>query len=124
MANKQNVLARMELDKKNKIAAGLVSEKFPKVSGMVIHMIYYQRVSELVLMNRTINIFPNDYAYFNMDCMTKECLNGGFDLGPVIKQMVKDRKKTIKGKLVCNGENGTLSSGHSSVSYEINIKYH
>jgi len=123
MTHKQNYLAKMELNKKNRLAAGLVSDRFPKVSGMVIHMTYYQRVSEFVLMERTVNVSPKDYAYFNMECMIKDCINGGFDLGQVISDMIKHHKKSGKGKLVCNGKNDILSSGHASVSYEISIKY-
>lgn len=113
----------MELSKKNRLAASLVSDRFPKVSGMVIHMTYYQRVSELVLMERTVNVSPGDHAYFNMECMTKDCINGGFDLEQVISDMIRHHKKSGKGKLVCNGENDILSSGHASISYAISIQY-
>ncbi len=123
MAHKQNYLAKMELNKKNKLSAGLISDRFPQVSGMVIYMTYYQRVSDQVLMERTINVVPNDYAYFNMECMIKDCENGGFDLGPVIVDMIKHHKKSGKGKLVCNGKTDILPSGHASVSYAINIRY-
>ena len=123
MTQKQGYLAKLELNKKNRLASGLVSEKFPNVSEMVIHMTYFQKASELILMERTVNVTPNDFAYFNMECMMKECLNGGFELGSVISNLVKKRKKTAQGKLVCSGKGDFLSSGHASISYEISIKY-
>jgi hypothetical protein len=84
LAKRQYHLAKMDQKKKDKIAAGLVSERFPEVSGMVINMTYYQKVANPVLMVRTLNVFPTDYAYFLMECALKDCVDGGFDLTPVI----------------------------------------
>jgi hypothetical protein len=58
-----------------------------------------------------------------MDCMIKGCVDGGFDLTSVIAKMIKNRKKSEKGKLTCNGKSDTLSSDHASVTYQISIKY-
>jgi hypothetical protein len=123
MANRQNYLAKIQLNRGKKIAAGLVSEVFPQVSGMVINMIYYQKVTSPILMLRTVNVFPTSYAYFDMECKIKGCENGGFNLTSVIANMVKSRKTSAKGKMLCAGKNGALSTGHASVSYEINIRY-
>lgn len=123
MTHRQNYLARMELNKKNKLAAGLVGDMFPEVSKMVINMIYYQKGINPVLMVRTINVAPSGHAYFNMECMIMDCLNGGFDLTSVIAKMVKGRKKTEKGNMGCCGTNEALAPDHASVSYVINIQY-
>jgi len=125
MPHKQNYVERMELSKQQRLASGLVSERFPEVAGMVIQMTYYHKAANPVLMVRTINVSPSGYAYFNMDCMIKDCFDGGFDLTSVITDMIRRRKKTGKGKLICNG-NGkdiTLSSDHASIAYEIKIQY-
>jgi hypothetical protein len=123
MAHRQNYLVRMEQKKEDKIAAGLVSEHYPKVSGMVIHMTYYQKALNPVLMLRTVNFFPTSYAYFNMECMIKGCVDGGFDLTSIIDNLIKNHKKSAKGKMVCCGENDSLSPDHAHISYEISIKY-
>ena len=125
MAHKQNYIERMELNKQQKITSGLVSERFPKVSGIVIQMTYYHKAANPVLMVRTVNVIPTGYAYFNMDCMIKDCVDGGFDLTPVITHMVKQHKKLEKGKLVCNGRgrDHALASDHASITYEIKIQY-
>lgn len=115
----------MELNKQQRLTSGLVSERFPEVSGIVIQMTYYHKAANPVLMVRTVNVIPTGYAYFNMDCMIKDCVDGGFDLTSVITDMVKQHKKLGKGKLVCNG-NGkdvTLASDHASIVYEIKIQY-
>jgi len=123
MMQRTNYLAMKELKKEKRLAAGLVSERFPDVSGMVIYMTYYREVTSQVLMLRTVNFYPSSYAFFNMECMTKGCINGGFDLSPVIDNMIKNHKKSEKGKMVCNGENDKLAPHHASVSYKISIKY-
>ncbi|GAB4420602.1 MAG: hypothetical protein OHK0032_16330 [Thermodesulfovibrionales bacterium] len=123
MAHKQNYTARMELNRQHRLAAGLLSDRFPEVSGIVIHMTYYQKGINPVLMERTVNIFPTCFAYFNMECMVKDCEGGGFDLSPVIADMVKTHKKVGKGKLVCCGMIDALASDHASIAYEIGIRY-
>ncbi len=123
MAHRQNYVERMELNKQLRLASGLVSERFPDVSGIVIHMTYFHKGVNPVLMVRTVNFFPSGYAYFNMDCMIRDCVDGGFDLTSVITNMLKHRKKLGKGKLVCKGKNDALASDHASIAYEIRIKY-
>lgn len=123
MTSKQNYMARMELNRQNRLATGLLSERFPEVSSILINMTYYQKGVNPVLMLRTIHVLPSDSAYFNMDCMIKGCVDGGFDLTSVIKKTVKARKKTVKGKLVCRGKTDTNSADHASVDYEIGIQY-
>lgn len=123
MTNRNNYAAKMALKRQNRFDAGLVSERFPQVSGMVIHMTYYQKGPNPVLMLRTVNIFPASYAYFKMDCMVKGCNGGGFDLTSAIANMVKAHKKVRKGSLVCCGKTDTHSSDHASIEYDIVIKY-
>jgi len=125
MAHKQNYIERMELNKQQRITSGLVSERFPAVSGIVFQMTYYHKAANPVLMVRTVNVIPTSYAYFKMDCMIKDCMDGGFDLTSVITDMVKHHKKLEKGKLVCNGngKDHAFASDHASITYEIKIKY-
>ncbi|MBI5025447.1 MAG: hypothetical protein HZC12_01725 [Nitrospirae bacterium] len=123
MTKRNNYAAKVALKRQSRFAAGLVSDRFPKVSGIVIHMTYYQKGANPVLMLRTVNIFPASYAYFKMDCMIKGCDGGGFDLTFVIADMVKTHKKVKKGALVCRGKTDTHSSDHASIEYDIAIKY-
>jgi hypothetical protein len=123
MINRQNYTARIELKKKNRLTAGLVSERYPQVDAMVINMTYYQNVSNPILMLRTINVLPRDYAYFKMDCMIKGCTDGGFDLTRVIADLIKNNKKSGSGTMNCKGKNDMIASGHASISYEITITY-
>lgn len=123
MVTREDYLTRIEMREKKKIEAGLVSDCFPEVSDMVIKMTYYHKASNPVLMVRTVNISTSSYAYFTMQCMNKKCTNGGFELTPVIHDMVKNQKITQKGRLVCCGDNDAISPDHASISYEISIHY-
>jgi hypothetical protein len=121
--HRQNHLERQELLKKNKLEAGLIADRFPGVAQIVFHMTYYHRGSRSVLMVRTLNFSPSDYAYFHMDCMQDDCVNGGFDLTSIVTGLVKDRKKCAKGKLLCDGKGATLAPNHASIEYEVSIQH-
>ncbi|MBI5740987.1 MAG: hypothetical protein HZA16_09715 [Nitrospirae bacterium] len=123
MANRQNYAAIKELKKQNNLAAGLVSDRFPSVSDIVINMTYFQRGERPVLMVRTVNIVPTSYALFKMDCMIRGCDGGGFDLTSVVVDMVKTRKKVKKGSIDCHGNIDARSADHASIEYEAMIKY-
>ena len=98
MATKQNYVKKMEVKNKQKIDAGIISERFPSVAGMVINMTYYHNAENPILMQRTVNFFPESHAFFNLECMIKGCEDGGFDLNRVINKQIKDKKKVIKGE--------------------------
>ena len=123
MAHRQNYLERIEQNKQRRRAAGLVSECFPEVSDIVIHMTYYQKAVNPIMMNRIVNFWPSQYAYFNMDCMIKGCIDGGFDLTSVISKMIKNHKKSEKGKLICSGNIDVIAPEHAGIAYQISIKY-
>lgn len=123
MAHKQNYLERAELNKQRKLESGLISECFPRVSSIVIEMIYYLKGVDQASLVRTINFWPSRHAYFNMDCMIKDCVDGGFDLTSVIAHMIKKREKSGKGDISCKGKISDRASQHSRVAYKISIKY-
>jgi hypothetical protein len=123
MAHKQNYTAQAQLSRQNKLASGLLLERFPSVSTIVIRMTYFQRGANPVLMLRTVNILPSDAAFFKMECVIKGCDGGGFDLTQVIVGMVKAHKKVAKGKLSCCGKIDSQALDHASIEYEVGIRY-
>ena len=123
MPLKQNYQQKLESKRIALLASGLVSERWPGVSNIVLRMTYYQQRAGQVLMERTMNFTPADYACFHLTCTRDECTNGGFDLTPVVTRLFQERKKTEKGNIVCNGKNETLRRGHSRIAYEICIQY-
>jgi hypothetical protein len=123
MPPRQNSREKMELKRNTMLAAGLVSERFPGVSNIMFQMTYYQKTADPVLMTRTMSFSPANYACFHMECMRDECTDGGFDLMPVVTGLVKNNKKSVSGKIVCNGKNEELRHGHASIAYEVSIQY-
>ncbi|MCX5716877.1 MAG: hypothetical protein NTW44_00920 [Nitrospirae bacterium] len=121
--HRQNYALKMELKKQGNIAAGLVADRFPTVSGIVIQITYYRKAAIPLLMVRTVNIFPTSYAYFKMDCMIKGCDGGGFDLTSVVTNMVKTHKKMRNGSLNCSGTADAVESDHARIEYETVIQY-
>ena len=117
--NAKKNAARMER-RQLKIDAGFVDAQFPEVAGIVISMMYHQRGLQKSF-PRIINFFPGSYAFFRVDCLNKECKEGGFDFTQVITGMIKNRSEDAKGDIRCEGEGS--SPGHSNVSYKVAIKY-
>lgn len=72
-------------------------------------------------LQRTLNFSPGSNSYFVVECLDKTCLDGGFDLSRVIKEMVRNKKRTSNGKLRCG--NRKTADYHSAIDYKIAIKY-
>lgn len=123
MTPRQNHLAKLELRKQQRAEAGLVADRFPEVNSMVIYMKYFRAGVNPVIMQRTINVFPTAYAFFNMGCKVSGCTGGGFDLTPVITEMVRKRKKLEKGRLACVGKTADLQPDHANMDYEVTITF-
>ena len=121
MRYRQSYKEKLEMEKAALVAFGLVSERYSGVAGIEFHMTYFQRGLHPVLMERTLSFSPANYAGFHMKCMQEGCMNGGYDLAPVVANLVKCCGKSVKGKIFCHGENDTL--GHASIAYEVKIRY-
>jgi len=128
MARRQNYVKQKhakELERtESRLVAALVSEQFPKVSGISIRVVYHGSPSNPVLMVRTVNFFSSSHAYFHIQCIKKDCDNGGFDLTQEIMKLIRNKKKSGKGKMVCCGGGGPLTSCQAPISYEIALRYH
>ena len=117
--NSRKNAARVERQQR-KLDAGFMVAQFPEVASIVISMMYNQRGIQKSL-PRVVNFFPSSYALFRVDCLSKECVNGGFDLTQVITGMVRNRKEAAKGDLSCEGDGP--SADHSTIVYEVAIQY-
>jgi len=120
MTNSEKNAARKERTQQ-RLESGLISEHFPKVSSIVIDVTNSYGIINPITVLRTLNFWPNSYAYFNIECLSKGCLDGGFDLDKVVAMMIGSHKNSGEGELVCDGNN--LSSDHSNILYKINIRY-
>jgi hypothetical protein len=112
--------AAREEKQQRKLDAGFMEAQFPEVAGIVISMIYNQRGIQKS-MPRVVNFFPGSYALFRVDCLNKECVDGGFDLSQLITGMIRNHKEAAKGDLICEGN--STSASHSTIAYEVAIQY-
>ncbi len=117
--NSRRNAARAERQQQ-RLEAGTVATHYPDVASIVISMIYSQKGLQAA-MPRTVNFFPGSAALFRVDCLNKDCLDGGFDFTQVISGMIRNRKEAAKGDLSCEGE--CTSADHSAVVYEVAIQY-
>jgi len=102
-----------------RLDAGLLSKHFPEVASIVISMVYNQTGSRTV--RRTLNFYPGSCALFRVDCLSDDCVNGGFDLAWIISDMVRNRSAASKGELGC--DDSGPRPGHSNIVYEVAIQY-
>ena len=117
--NSRKNAARVERQQR-KLDAGFMVAQFPEVASIVISMMYNQK-GILKSLPRVVNFFPGSYALLRIDCLNKECADGGFVLTQVITGMVRNRREAAKGDLSCEG-NGP-SADHSTIAYEVAIQY-
>jgi hypothetical protein len=105
--------------KQRKLDAGFMASLFPEVESISISMVYSQKETRQSL-PRTVNFFPSSYALFRVDCLSKECIEGGFDFTGIINKMIGNRKMASSGALSCEGGPAT---DHSSIVYDVAIHY-
>ncbi|HWR59856.1 MAG TPA: hypothetical protein VN328_13295 [Thermodesulfovibrionales bacterium] len=117
--NSRKNAARVERQQR-KLDAGFMAAQFPEVASIVINMTYNQRGVQKAL-PRVVNFFPSSYALFRVDCLSRDCVDGGFDLTQVITGMIKNRREASKGDLSCEGDGP--SAEHSTIVYEVAIQY-
>jgi hypothetical protein len=99
--------------------AGSVATRFPEVTNIVMNMTYNQHGAKSII--RTFHFTPSSYAFFIVNCLRKDCIDGGFDLTQVITTMIKNRRVEVKGSLSCTGTDS--SANHSNIVYEVAVQY-
>jgi hypothetical protein len=121
MNNSKNA-ARMEKRQEmmqQRREAGSVATHFPGVAEIVMNMTYNQRGAKSIL--RTFHFTPDSDAFFIVNCLRQDCVDGGFDLTQVITAMIVNRRAEVKGELSCKGADSSTS--HSDIAYEVAIQY-
>jgi hypothetical protein len=106
--------------KQRRIEAGIMATNYPEVAGIVITMMYKQKGVANPLL-RILNFYPSSYAFFKVDCLSYDCIDGGFDMSWLITSMIRNHSEFSKGELGCN-DNGPRPD-HSTIEYEIQINF-
>ena len=103
-----------------RLDAGLLSRHYPEVASIVISMMYKQNGIAHPI-QRIINFFPGSYAFFNIDCLSDDCVDGGFDMSRIIHSMIRNHSELSKGELGCD-DSGPRPD-HSNIVYKVAIQY-
>jgi hypothetical protein len=115
----RNNQARIEKNQRRR-DAGLMSKHFPDVTSIVISMMYKQKGLANPI-KRIVNFFPGSYAFFRLNCLSNDCVDGGFDMSWIITSMIRNHKEVTEGDLGCD-DTGPRAD-HSNITYEIAILY-
>lgn len=73
-------------------------------------------------LERVVHYSPDSYAFFRINCLNKDCIDGGFDFTRLINTMINNQSSENTGELSCDGGEGSASA-HSAVAYEVAIRY-
>jgi hypothetical protein len=111
MEKKQEVM-------RQKCEAGSLATRFPEVASIDMSMTYKQNGAKSIL--RTFHFTPDSYAFFVVNCLRQDCVDGGFDLTQVITSMIRNQRR-YEGALSCKGTDSSTS--HSDIVYEVAIQY-
>jgi hypothetical protein len=120
ITNTEKNIAKME-KRKLKLESGLISEHYPEVASILIKIKNSYGKKNPITIARDFKFLPDSHAYFTVECLNKNCADGGFDMAKVIISMIKNRKLSGEGELNCHGTN--LPSDHSHISYKLTINY-
>lgn len=105
--------------KRQTLAAGLMADRFPGVSSIVVTMEYSRGTFSAV--HRTMNFYPGSHAFFNISSLGDGSDEVGLDLTRFIHKMIGSRKKLAKGAF--NGDPKDPDVAHPIVDYEVAITY-
>jgi hypothetical protein len=103
--------------------AGLISQRFPGVSSIVVDMEHNGKGINAIHLLRTLEFFSDSHAYFRVECLNRDCKNctDGFQLDQVVAGMIRNHASSKEGELNCEG-NGTTSR-RVNISYKVTIQY-
>jgi len=103
--------------------AGLISERFPEVSGIVVNMEHNRTGISDIHLSRTLNFFSDSHAYFRVECLNRDCRDctDGFHLDQVVAAMIRNHASSKEGELNCEGNGVTSRQVH--INYKVSIQY-
>lgn len=105
----------------------VIKSSFPQVQEINIDLNFNYDESYKKNLKKTLN--PTDKAFFQIECINKDCVYGGFNLTSDIYGMISKKQTKHNGHQICNGyqdyERYKAKNYHClcRLDYEIEIKY-
>ncbi|SHN30970.1 hypothetical protein SAMN04488057_118103 [Cyclobacterium lianum] len=104
-----------------------IKSSFPQVQEIILNLNFNYDESYRKKLKKTLN--PNDKAFFQIECINKDCVYGGFNLSSEVRGMISKKVTEYNGHQTCNGyqdfERYKAKDYHClcKLNYEIEIKY-
>ena len=84
-------------------ASGFIKDRYPLVKEITFEFHYHDPDGLEEDSEKIYHRLPNNYAYFQFECLYKECVGGGFDLNSEVNGMLRNREVVISGNKTCQG---------------------
>lgn len=94
---------QVELWRNEYAHATSLRERHPELDALVIDCRFIDPTNFGTYSPRTQSFYPAAKAFFGFACPRLLCLNGGFRLDEVVRQLVESRKAEASGILECTG---------------------
>ena len=104
-----------------------IRDAFPGVETVRINVTFDDSEKVGNPQPKQLTLGPEQKAFFDFACPFRECVRGGFDLSPAVRDVVRSQATSARGERVCQGWENPERFGKRRcwlrAQYEIRIKY-
>ncbi len=106
----------------NSIEAGHRSlcDLYPDIERLTLFVAFEEAEAEAEPNYQQIIFTENSAAAFRLECSRAECVDGGFDYGPIIDELIRSGEQRAQGKISCQG---SLGSGEGALRCALQSEY-
>ncbi|HEY6837646.1 MAG TPA: hypothetical protein VI389_02770 [Geobacteraceae bacterium] len=90
----------------NAPAHATIGELYPDVRRLLLFIAFQEADAESEPNYQQIIFTPETEALFRFDCSRDQCMGGGFDLTPIVADLMKNKEVRVQGQLSCEGALG------------------
>jgi len=88
-----------------------LSDLYPGIERLTLFVAFEEADAEAEPNYQQIIFTGDSTAAFRLECSRAECIDGGFDYGPFIAELVRSGEQRIHGKIACRGSLGGGEEG-------------
>lgn len=105
MQSKQPDVYKQQRERRRRAYASTpnLSEQFPQVEQLVIRMTFTDPSGRANHSPQMHSFSPAGRAFFEVPCPFSACIDGGFDLNPIIADILNHSGQETSGTLDCQG---------------------
>lgn len=107
--------------------AGCIRDNFPDVKMIHLTFTFADFDKQVGPSTKNFSLGPEHSASFEYQCAYWECVQGGFDLGPPVRQLVRSKELELRGEATCLGWQDKERLGkhrcYGKLSYQIKVEY-